>query len=350
VKCSHCAAPLRLAQPPAGGKVKCPTCGGVVRVPAQSSGRATSRAGDASPAMDPDDDGFDFGRIKVPSSSAVSALSHFPITQELHTYQGPIPGDPLDQADVIDEDDDLTAEALPPVPGAPKPPPGLAAKHPSLDAADAAAGDTGEAERTKDAKRRKVKLFSIGGGTFIVLLLIVGALLIRNNRAAGDPAKDPERLKAIVDIRSYRGGEPYEVNGVVGILPPGEPTYNGLPELDCVSVQSTDTGTLILMGANVIDPPLSGEAQLIQEAERLLGGQVGGVEAVTRSEYNGFLGKLSGSSSLPDGMVVEVFQVDGRFVILAYTMDKPNDFRANTERKDFVERFAVGNRPMGWLW
>ncbi len=98
VKCSACSAGLKLQAPPASGKVKCPKCGAVIAVgrTSQSSTKAAPTA--SSKSIDPNDEGFDFGKISFPSAAGTNAVSQFPSSGNVSLYEGPIPGDPLDFA------------------------------------------------------------------------------------------------------------------------------------------------------------------------------------------------------------------------------------------------------------
>ena len=94
VKCPHCTTALKLRQAPPAGKVKCPKCGNVV--PVRVAGKPVP-AGNAGKPLDPDDDGFDFGKINFPSPSATTAVTQFPVAgKPVKVYTGPIPGDPLE--------------------------------------------------------------------------------------------------------------------------------------------------------------------------------------------------------------------------------------------------------------
>ncbi|MCM2372278.1 zinc-ribbon domain-containing protein [Aporhodopirellula aestuarii] len=112
IQCPSCQKSLNVKQMPAGGRIKCPACGGVIPVGGAAGARPTAARPAASgqrKLLTPEDEGFDFGQIQFPAAGPV-AVTQFPDNPYSRSaYHGPIPGDPLGEyiggpADQPDED------------------------------------------------------------------------------------------------------------------------------------------------------------------------------------------------------------------------------------------------------
>jgi hypothetical protein len=325
VKCPHCTTALKLRQAPPAGKVKCPKCGKVV--PVRSSAKPVPAGGSRQP-LDPDDAGFDFASVNFPSASPTVAVSQFPVTgQRVEVYDGPIPGDPLEA---------------------------LAAEESALDAADA--GGTRQPAKSK----KKMSPLVVVGALAVTGLLVVGAVVagVMMSGSGGGGAKAVDAL-AELKASTPAGYQAVGHYGCVALLPKGENTADLRSVIDCTMVQSAESGSVFFFGAMDGGTLEIDADQMKKKAARQLSGEILGGTPTTRNKYEGIKGKLDGSLFVPN-MMVEIFHVDGRFVILGCapasfeadpTVQMAVDRVLEQEEQDiFYKSFKVGPAPSGWLF
>ncbi len=331
VKCSACSVALKLQKAPPSGKVKCPKCGAIIAVGAASQSASRPAAVGASKALDPDDDGFDFGSIQFPSVSGANAVSHFPAAGNVAVYEGPIPGDPLDLVQPESE------------PGQPNAGPGQAAGH----------GQPSGQGKAGKKKRSPLLLVGAIAGLLVLIVAGVGAAVMFSG-GGGGPKVD---LVAAAQSTAPSGYKAVGIEGCVILMPKGF-DYKDLPSSsEVVAVESDESGSVYMMAAmNGGKRPLE-QDQMIKKAERQLGGDILGGTDTERNGYKGYQGMLDGSVFLPR-MKVEVFFIDERFVILGCaprSMGADPSVQVNRqleaeEEKIFYGSFKVGPKPSGWLW
>ena len=339
VKCPHCTTALKLRQQPPSGKVKCPKCSKVIALPGSTkpamAGKSAS-SGRSAPAnrpardLDPDDDGFDFGQVSFPSSAPAAAVSHFPVAgQNMRVYDGPIPGDPLETA--TEED---------------------------VAAANQQAGGGGQ--RPKKQTSPMVVIGALAGvGVLVIGAVIVGVVMSGSGGSGGDTVDPLVQLKASAPDGYQAVGH----QGCIALVPKGR-DVNTLRDVnvigpDCTIVESSASGSTFFFGAMDGGTREIDADQMRKKAGRQLGGEILGGTPVTRKGYEGIKGKLDGSLFVTN-MMVEIYHVDGRFVILGCapasfeadpTVQMAVDRQLEQEEQDvFYKSFEVGPRPSGWLF
>ena len=300
--------------------------------PAQSATRPAAVG--PSGALDPDDDGFDFGKISFPSVSGANAVTHFPSAGNVSVYEGPIPGDPLDLVPEAAQGDHASAGG---------------------HAAGQGQAAPGKAAPGKAGKKRSPMIL-IGAVSGLLLLIIVGiaAAVMFGGGGGGGPKVD---LVATAQSTAPSGYKAVGIDGCVVLMPKGF-DFRDLPSSSEVSaVESDGSGSVYLLAAmNGGKRPLE-QDQMIKKAERQLGGDILGGTDVERNGYKGYQGMLDGSIFLPR-MKVEIFHIDERFVILGCA---PRSMGADPsvqvdrqleaeEEGIFYGSFKIGPRPSGWLW
>ncbi len=323
VKCPHCSTGLKLQQAPPSGKVKCPKCGKVVSVRTTATASPKPSAVSSGRVIDPDDDAFDFGKINAPSASPASAVSHFPVTNKLSAYQGPIPGDPLLAAAVDEEGEDEEEYA-----------------------------ETAPAAKKKKQRNPKILIGALAG----VGVLLIGGI-IAATQLGGGGGEASEDVVAAAQSTAPSGYKAVGIEGCVVLMPKGQ-DWDSLPSMiESVAIESSESGSVYFMGAmNGGKRPMDKD-QMRKKAERQLGGEILGGNEMERNGYNGIKGMLDGSIFLPR-MQVEVFHVEERFVILGCApasmgADPSMEFDRGleqAEQKIFYGSFKVGPKPSGWLW
>ncbi len=323
VKCPHCTTALKLKQAPPSGKVKCPKCGNavVIRAPSKQPAATKPSGVTAGPSLDPDDEGFDFGRINAPSASGASGVSHFPVAGRLSAYDGPIPGDPL-LAEAKEEEQQETSSA-PPAPA---------------------------------AKKKNPKVL-IGALAALGLFLVVGVGAFAMMGGGGGGGEADVDVVAAAQATAPSGYKAVGIEGCVVLMPKGS-EWDSLPSvIESTAIMSDESGSVYFMGAmNGGKRPLDKD-QLRKKAERQLGGEILGGSEKERNGYPCIHGMLDGSIFLPR-MMVEVFHVEERFVILgvapaslgADPSTPVNRQAEEAEQKIFYSSFKVGPKPSGWLW
>jgi hypothetical protein len=316
---------MKLRQAPPAGKVKCPKCNSVVPVRAAAASSPAARPVAAGRTLDPDDEGFDFGRINFPSASGTTAVSHFPVADNVSVYDGPIPGDPLEQS--IEEQEGVPAEAGPQAAAAP-------------------------------AAKKKNPMVLVGALAAVGVLLVVGIVAATQlGGGGGDGGGSDIDILAAAQSSAPSGYRAVGIEGVVVLMPKGM-DWDNLPSLiESMAIESSESGSVYFMGAmDGGNRPLDKD-QMRKKAERQLGGEILGGQEMERNGYKGIKGILDGSIFLPR-MMVEVFHVEERFVILGCA---PRSLGADpsvqvdrqleqAEQKIFYGSFKVGPKPSGWLW
>lgn len=355
VKCSACSVALKLNGAPPSGKVKCPKCGAVITV-AATVPAAASKQGSAAmaPSLDPDDDGFDFGKINFPSASGANAVTQFPAAKNASAYEGPIPGDPLEFAAASAGASEAGA-ARPGTskPGAAKPgaaKPGAAGGHSS---GGHPAGGPPAAQKSVAKKRSPIVLVGAIAGLLVLVAAGIGAAVMFGG-GSGGPKVD---IIASAQATAPTGFKAVGIDGCVILMPKGI-DYDDLPSSsESAAVRSDGSGSVFMLCAmNGGIRPLDKD-QMIKKAERQLGGDILGGTETERNGYKGYKGMLDGSIFLPR-MKVEVFHVDERFVIIGsapYSMGAdpsvPVNRQLEAEEEDvFFGSFKVGEKPSGWMW
>ena len=319
VQCPHCSTALKLQQAPPAGKVKCPRCNQIVPVRSQRPAAAAR----ASRPVNPDDDGFDFGRINIPSAGP-AAVSQFPVDHgQLAVYDGPIPNDPLEAA--------VEGGELP--------------------------EGTGPAQAAPE-KKKTSPLFVVGallGVGLVVAIGGVGAVIFSGGLGDSKPKVDLlAELKATAPA-DYQAVEHY---GCVALLPKGEAYGDLSTAIDYTMVESQATGSVFFFGAMNGGVREIDEVQMRKKAGRQLGGEFLGGTATTRNNYKGIKGKLDGSLFVPN-MMVEAYHHDGRFVIIGvapagFEADPSVQMRVDhnavqAEQEAFYKSFKIGPMPSGWF-
>lgn len=345
VKCPKCAAALRLAKAPTGGRVKCPKCSAVIAVNPQA-GAATGTAAPsgtrpapqrrAAGPVDPDDENFDFGRIAFPTAANVAAVSHFPSSGGKTVYQGPIPGDPLEMA--------------------PLPPSGpLVAGRPAPQAAapqDVAASGGGKAKKQKQKMSTAAMIRMIIGLILLVVCSIIAAVVWQQRMNRG-----PSMAETIAQLQStapadYRA---VGIQGVIVLMPKGR-DYDNLPSaIECLAMETDKSNSVYFLGAMNGGKLALDTDQMKKKAGRQLGGEILGGQPVKRNGYEGIKGILDGSIFVPR-MMVEIYHVDERFVILgcaprSMSVDPSgaNSGLEAEEQKVFYDSFKIGPKPSGFF-
>jgi hypothetical protein len=344
IKCSACSTALKLQNVPPAGKVKCPKCGAIVSVgapkpvaskPVAPAAAAPKRASvGAGGLLDPDDEGFDFGKISFPSVSGVNAVTQFPKPGRVAVYEGPIPGDPLNIVVEPEDEDDLpTAHG--------------AAPQRSQAAKAAPQPSSGTKKRNP-----KILIAAIAG---LLLLVVVGvAAAVMLGGGGSGPQVD---LAATLQSTAPSGFKAVGIDGCVILMPKGF-DYPDLPSnSEVAAVESEASGSVYLLAAmNGGSRPLD-QDQMIKKARRQLGGDILGGTEMERNGYKGYKGMLDGSLFLPR-MMVEIFHVDERFVIVgcapksmgADPSVEVDRAKEGEEQAVFYGSFKVGPKPSGWLW
>lgn len=346
VKCPKCAAALRLAKAPAGGRVKCPKCSAVIAVnPQAGAATGTAALSGARPApqrrpagpADPDDENFDFGRIAFPTAANVAAVSHFPSTGGKSVYQGPIPGDPLEMA------------PLPPsgplVAGRPAP-------QPVATTQAAASSNGGKAKKSKQRMSTGAMIRMIIGLILLVICSIIAAVVWQQRMNRG-----PSMAESIAQLQTtapadYRA---VGIQGVIVLMPKGN-DYDNLPSaIECLAMETNESNSVYFLGAMNGGTLALDADQMKKKAGRQLGGEILGGQPVKRNGYEGIKGILDGSIFLPR-MKVEIYHVDERFVILgcaprSMSVDPTgaNSALEAEEQKVFYDSFKIGPKPAGFF-
>ncbi len=334
VKCPHCNTALQLRQAPASGKVKCPKCSNVVPVqpaarPVQPAARPVP-AGQSGQALDPDDEGFDFGRINFPSASPVVAVSQFPVGgRQLSAYEGPIPGDPLD--------------AL---------------------AAESADGQLQSDEATARPSKKTSPMVVVGALAGVGVLVIGAIVAVVMFGGSGDKGSGGDKVDVLAAMKATApsGYQAVGFQGCAILVPKGEPEP-GVDKLSTgmerVGIRSSASGSFFFFGVMPGSTQELTDRQITKNAERQLRAGILGSTPVERNGYKGIKSKLDQSLFVPN-MMIEIYVVDGRFVILGCA---PASFEASTETQMTVDRkleqaeqdvfyksFKIGPKPSGWLF
>ena len=218
VKCSACSVALKLQKAPPSGKVKCPKCGAIIPVGAAAQTVSSPAAVGASQAVDPDDEGFDFGSIRFPSVSGANAVTQFPTVGNVAVYEGPIPGDPLD---LVQPD---------PEPGQPN-----------------VAGQGQPAGQGKPAAKGRSPMLLIGAIAGLLVLIGGGiAAAVMFSGGGGGPKID---LVASTQSTAPTGYKAVGIDGCVILMPKGF-DFKDLPSSsEVVAVESDESGSVYLMAA-----------------------------------------------------------------------------------------------------
>ncbi len=321
VKCPHCSTALKLREAPPSGKVKCPKCSNIVPVQAAASKPAPQQRAPvaAGPAVDPDDDAFDFGRINFPSASGATAVSQFPVTGSRKVYEGPIPGDPL--AAEADEEDDEEAD------------------------------DGGHVATASPRKKKKNPMVLIGalGGLAVVLIGGIVAVALMGGGGGGEANVD---VVAAAQSTAPQGYTAVGLEGCVVLMPKGHELGQLKTAADVKAIKSDASGAVFYFAAmNGGTRPLDKD-QMRKKAERLMGGDVLGSAETERNGYKGIKGVLATSIMLPEKMQVEIYHAEERFVIIGVATADPTLPPAGAEaaeRKIFYASFKIGPKPSGWF-
>ena len=398
VKCPKCSTLLKLASPPASGKVKCPKCSAILKV-------GGAAAAGAAPATTP----------KQPSAAPQSASQPVPEQQSPFgglPAAGPLASDPL-AADPLAAGPQAagaipTSGSMPGVPQAPAPdafpastgapaggefdfgnlpsvapmaapgfqqPPGFsaAAAAPAPTASGVAAtpqaAPAAKGKRTKaggeDSSGKAVVIISVAATVVMFLLFAVGGFFVVRSLMSGASVGGPK--VSSTGREAPDGFQICEINGVTAFLPEGLEIYPANSELKYRAV-ATPLGTVFAMGVCEIDGKLEGDA-LKAKMDRITAGnyQAAGMPA-KRNGHQGEVGSITKSkhfapkanTSAPM-MNVEIFQDDGRLIMVGVAQDISRSETyvvgesAEPEKEDtFLESLEIGPKPekgfFDFLW
>lgn len=344
VQCPSCQKSLNLKQIPAGGRFKCPSCGGVVSV--GSGGKAAPPAGAKRPAaaqrsrapLTPNDDGFDFGQIRFPSAGP-AAVSQYPVDdQKMNVYTGPIQGDPMADQLAAEGGGDIDV----PMPG------------------DTVAG------KSQKGKLSPAMLAGIIGGVVVLMLLaiVIGTLASgggEDTTADAGGNAGPSAASRVAEVKKNvpEGYQLVELDGVVAYLPKGETNKvdGWKSRLDTKATESNVTGSFFLFG--VMDAASADmDKEKIRKAigKQFTADYLGG-QAVSRNGYDGIKGMITESLFVPR-MQCETFLVGGRLVVMGVARASDGgapgaSYDRGAEQKEvdtFQQSMAVGPKSSsGWF-
>ncbi|MEM9587069.1 MAG: MJ0042-type zinc finger domain-containing protein [Planctomycetota bacterium] len=314
IKCPHCAAAMRLKQAPASGKVQCPKCNQVVKV-GQQRAKAAVSGGD-----DPDD-GFDFASLNVPGTAAAPLNRSFPVSGGLEVYDGPIPGDPLEQLEQEQE-----------------------------ESSDSAEGEGGSSKK-KSKKLSTPALIGIAAGVLVVLggAVVGGAMLT-----------GPPETQAAPTVRES-APEGYQLASHLGaytFMPKGIPAADGLNTvMEFTAVESEKSGAFFFFGVMDAGTQEITLEQLKKKVSRQFKSGIVGGAPRKRNGYEGYYANIDGSLFVPD-MTIEMYIVKERLCVLGLSsaseggLPEPGMSGAAEaeETKYFYDKFKVGPKPKGWFF
>ncbi|TWT80992.1 hypothetical protein CA13_24390 [Planctomycetes bacterium CA13] len=300
ITCPHCQAKINVQKMPAGGKIKCPRCAKVISLGrSQPSSRPSA-------ALNPNDEGFDFAQINFPSAGPAPTVSQFPVKNDVTVYAGPIPGDPL--ADATAEEQSVAA------------------------ANDAVSGDK---KRTKKSPLL-IGGIAIGVIGLLAVFAVVGMML--SKKGGGSAGESKVDAVAAVTAKLKPGFYVVDMEGVAVAMPNGSESDPQLRVGKSVIVQSSTTGSMYFFKASTGSKAELDVKQLTNRTKRELVGDLLGVSETTRNGYKGIKGTLATSFYFSGmNMPVEVFNVDGRFVIIGCV---PASMGADVETQMSIDRGA----------
>ena len=171
-------------------------------------------------------------------------------------------------------------------------------------------------------KKKKLMLVGViaGGVLTLVGLAAVGAILIGGGGSGGSSSVAADAP----EIKVPDGYKKADVMSVVCLLPDGDPVTKLPPDREFEAVEDFDTGNYFILCVEKSfgkEPDKLNITGMKKHAARMVGGEVLGGAEMERNGYKGIKGMLDQSLFVPK-MQVEIFDIDGRFIVLGYSTEQ----------------------------